>query len=83
MVEMSRTELIQELIAKNAKRRDGLKAQLHKFETGEYRLGTTDVGVGGGDISQHRTQQLREWIAEADSLLTGLDDLSKGRRSSI
>jgi hypothetical protein len=83
-----RSEVITGLIAKRTKRREDLRAQLQKFETGEYHLGTTEVGVGGGDISQKWAQQLREWIAEEGSILADLDDLLVGillarTRSSI
>jgi hypothetical protein len=46
------TELIKRLIAENAEKREKLWVELHSFETGELRLGKTEFGVAGGDISQ-------------------------------
>jgi len=79
----TQTELIKRLIAENSWKLEKLRAQLHNVETGEHRLGKTEVGVMGGDISQQWAQQLREWIADRVSLLADLENVLKGTRSSV
>lgn len=76
-------ELIRRLIATHTEKRDGLRTDLLKFESGEFRLGTTELGTKNGDVSQQWIRQLKFWIADLNSLLTDLDEFRLGTRSSI
>jgi hypothetical protein len=79
----TQTELIERLIAENNWKLGKLRAQLDNVETGELRVGKTEVGVTGGDISQQWAQQLREWIADRVCLSADLEGVLKGTRSSV
>jgi hypothetical protein len=81
--EMSQIDLIRRLIATHTKKRDGLLVDLRKIESGEIRLGTTEVGAKNGDISQQWIRQLKIWIADLNYLLTDLNGFLLGTRSSI
>jgi hypothetical protein len=79
----TRTDLIRRLIATYTKKRDGLRADLRKFESGWFRLGAAELGEKNDDISQQWIRQLKIGIIELNGLLTDLDGLLLGTRSSI
>jgi len=79
----SQTDIIRRLIATQTKKRDGLRADLCKFESREFHLGATEVGTRNGDLNQQWIRHLKIWIAELNSLLIDLHCLLLGTRSSI